>query len=653
MAIPVDGLYIIRTAMNTSYVMDCDGDTSANRANIMIYTKNGGLNGGGNHQRFYKRTMSNGDIRFFVANYGKAVEIYGKTAATGLKTGDNVNQMTNNGSICQQWAMEETTAYNGTKSYFIKSKINQNFVMDVSGARTANGQNIMMHPKWTTTAVDAHGDNQKWIFEKTCRLEPKWAVPANIGICYPTDTSSRTWVALSEGESVNLAACFTCSGGAGDFQIRYRKRTRKLGTDNWTDWSSWQTYSASPSTADEGWGNIWATNTSVNANGTFKKTNNTLSVTVGSDDTAGSYLNSADADRIQYQIEVRRFGNVYFSEAGTNIPSVGNAASATVNVTIRPSLSIDGFAVTNEGLKIGYQGSMHRTSNKLILGVMTGANGKKLTRRSYTFSDINWDGTVTIPLKELCYVPDPNEQISFTTTWTQTDNSNVQNWTRSVAYDAAHGLVIDAVFNTAPGSTILATPVEDYSNPEMHIIFQQDGETINTKCEMVDGKFELIPPLNKDYQVIFSAGTGDNWGVRAWKGIKVEGEGQMFNFNGTYFRLFLQESAYSEQSTSYSANASAYSFMGNRRETVYFGEGGTVDQDVTGLCPIDITQNIPGTVYPDKCSLEDFHALRNAKYAVYRDLYGRRYDIAVMSTTEKPAMDNLFSVSLTLKERMS
>lgn len=662
MAIPADGLYIIRTAMNKEFVWDVNGDTSANRANLQIYTKNGGLNGGGNHQRFYLQSSgsASNEKNFFVANYGKAVEIYGKTKATGLKKGDNVSQFDWNGSICQFWTIEETKAYNGSVAYFVKSVINQSFVMDVSNAVYKNGQNIMMHPKHTTTAVEAHGDNQKWFFEKTARLEPKWPVPSGVGVVLnQNEKSSRSWISMTAGQTSYLLASFTCSGGASNFQIRCRIRYRKLGTNNWGAWEAWRVFDRVVNENDDGWGNVWASNTQVNASGSFKKVAQSYYIpfNVLNNSTNGTYIGYVGdgsiiyGDRAQMQIEVRRFANV--TVKGISMPSVGNAASATVNITIMPTLSIDGFAFTMDGLKIGYQGDMHRGDNKLVVGIMTGANGKKLTRRPFTFGGIHWDGTVTIPLSELCYIPDPNEQIKFTTDWTQTDNKRTQSWTRPVSYDAAHGLTIDAIFAPGDGATILATPVATYVNDEMHIIYEQDGETLIAQCEKVDGKFVLIPPLGKKYQVMYSAGSGDKWGVRSWKGIVVEGEGQMFNFGNTYFRLFLQEKAYGEENMSYTANASSYSFMGDRRETVYFGEGGTVSQNISGMCPIDIEKNVPGAVWPDKCSLDDFHALRNAKYAVYRDLYGRRYDIAVMSTTEKPYMDNIFSVTLTLKERMA
>lgn len=654
MAIPVDGLYIVRTAMNTNFVWDVNGDTSANRANAQIYTKNGGLNGGGNHQRFYLLT-SGSYKRFYVANYGKVLEIYGKTAATGLKTGDNVNQFEDNGSICQQWYIEETKSYANKQAYFVKSAINSNFVMDVSQAVSKDGQNIMMHPKHTSTAVEAHGDNQKWYFEKTARLEPKWPVPSGVGtVMNSNETSSRTWISMTPGQSIDLLASFNCSGTSSNFQVRFRMRHRSLGTNNWGNWSAWRKYDRVVNTNDDGWGNVWQNNCTVNYSGNFKKITEYMPFDCLKNDTNGAYLgegSTVDGDRTQIQIEVRRFALV--TVHGLPMPSCGNSASAIVNITILPTLSIDGFAFTMDGLKIGYQGDMHRGDNKLVIGPMTGANGKKLTRRSFTFGGIGWDGTVTIPLSELCYIPDPNEEIKFNTDWTQTDNKRTQSWTKPVAYDAAHGLVIDAVFTPGDGATILATPQATYSNEEMHIIYEQDGETLIAQCEKIDGKFVLVPPLGKKYQVMYSAGSGDQWGVRSWKGIIVDGEGQMFNFNNTYFRLFLQEKAYSEQNMSYTSNSSTYHFMGDRRETVYFGEGGQVSQNVSGLCPIDIEQNIPGAVWPDKCSLDDFHNLRNAKYAVYRDLYGRRYDIAVMSTTEKPYMDNIFSITMTLKERMA
>ena len=152
-----------------------------------------------------------------------------------------------------------------------------------------------------------------------------------------------------------------------------------------------------------------------------------------------------------------------------------------------------------------------------------------------------------------------------------------------------------------------------------------------------------------------SAVASDNsWGVRSWAGQILHGEGHMFNFGDDYFRLFLQENPFSGPDGSYSADVQVYLLQGDRRESVYFGKGAQVTQSISGLVPIDQSIQLPGSKYPypSNCSLEDFHRMRLAKYAVYRDLYGRRYDVAIVSTNESPKMENIFNVSISMKERM-
>lgn len=89
-----DGAYIIRSAVNSKYVLDVAGGSKNDKANIQLYADNGSR-----AQDWVISHDSKGYIILTNAASKKVLDISGAST----KNGTNIQQYTNNGSRAQKW----------------------------------------------------------------------------------------------------------------------------------------------------------------------------------------------------------------------------------------------------------------------------------------------------------------------------------------------------------------------------------------------------------------------------------------------------------------------------------------------------------------------------------------------------------------------
>lgn len=158
-----DGYYLIKSMINTNYVLDVHGISKDNGANIEVCQSNGGLN-----QVFKIKKESDGyyslapahdpDKRVDVDNGGKV-------------SGTNILQWENNGSSNQRWKIEKTS----DGYYSFVSKCN-GLYMDVYGAVVSNGGNVCCHTgngtiaqKFVLQSTSVNGNNSQVSLDLTQR----------------------------------------------------------------------------------------------------------------------------------------------------------------------------------------------------------------------------------------------------------------------------------------------------------------------------------------------------------------------------------------------------------------------------------------------------------------------------------------------------
>lgn len=150
-----NGTYKLVSALNNGYVMDVNGASVQNGANVQLYADNGS-----NAQKFTFTRQSDGYYTISNVNSGKMLDCSG----AGRTNGTNIQQYQSNFSSAQRWKV--TSAGNGY--YTLTCKCN-GLLADVTGARTANGTNIQMYSanrsaaqKWklvSTTASSKPGNS--------------------------------------------------------------------------------------------------------------------------------------------------------------------------------------------------------------------------------------------------------------------------------------------------------------------------------------------------------------------------------------------------------------------------------------------------------------------------------------------------------------
>ena len=141
-----DGMYKIKSAINSNMVLDISGGSKADFANVQIWEDSDVK-----QQKFHIKYIGNGFYTIRAVHSKKSVDVY----AASQELGTNVNQYTYNGGNAQQWIIKDA----GNGCYNIISKCNYLY-LDIYAGATSNGTNVQMY--------EANGSNaQKFKFEKT------------------------------------------------------------------------------------------------------------------------------------------------------------------------------------------------------------------------------------------------------------------------------------------------------------------------------------------------------------------------------------------------------------------------------------------------------------------------------------------------------
>ena len=145
-----DGKYVIRSTINSNYVIDVANGSTANGANIQLYKYDASAK-----QQFNVSYIGDGLYKILASHSNKSIDV--KDAST--KIGANVQQCEQNKEDAQKWIIKD----NKDGTYSIISKCNGLYV-DVHNAVAANGTNIQM---CNSNRLNA----QKFKFEKVNEQE--------------------------------------------------------------------------------------------------------------------------------------------------------------------------------------------------------------------------------------------------------------------------------------------------------------------------------------------------------------------------------------------------------------------------------------------------------------------------------------------------
>ena len=127
-----DGIYKIATKLNSNMVLDVNGGSNNNGANVQIWE-----NDNVQQKKFEitYHTENNGYYEIKSVNSGKVLDI----AGASTKNGANVQQYEANGTEAQQWIIQKYG-----DGYCIASKLSGQY-LDIANANSTNGTNVQMY----------------------------------------------------------------------------------------------------------------------------------------------------------------------------------------------------------------------------------------------------------------------------------------------------------------------------------------------------------------------------------------------------------------------------------------------------------------------------------------------------------------------------
>lgn len=141
-----NGIYKLVSAINSRYVMDVNGGSLSDCANVQLYEDNGS-----NAQKFELIRQADGYYVIKNVNSGKVLDCDGG----GRAEGTNIQQYTSNSTAAQRWKITGV----GNGYYTLTCKCN-GLLADAAGGRGANGTNIQMYAANGSAA-------QKWKLVRT------------------------------------------------------------------------------------------------------------------------------------------------------------------------------------------------------------------------------------------------------------------------------------------------------------------------------------------------------------------------------------------------------------------------------------------------------------------------------------------------------
>lgn len=155
-----DGTYEIKSALNENYVLDVEGGSTSNWANIQLLQSNGR-----NNQKFNVIYIGDGYYQIIAVHSGKSIDV--KDAR--IENCTNVQQCEYTGNDAQKWWIRDA----GNGYYNIISKLDNNKTLDVYMANAGNGTNIQICDLMNNDAQKFKFTLTKEISEKTYKLEMK------------------------------------------------------------------------------------------------------------------------------------------------------------------------------------------------------------------------------------------------------------------------------------------------------------------------------------------------------------------------------------------------------------------------------------------------------------------------------------------------
>lgn len=612
-AIP-DGVYRIITARDAGVCFDCYDGGSANGTNVQLWCENDGTT---NNQVFKVVNTSDGFIKIANVNSGNVIDIYNDAGGVP-QAGSNLQLWADNGGATgnQKWLLIDsgrTVARNGEtrRLFLLRSAGNSALYADAYGGSSSMGTNMQV---WKRN--DGSTLNQCFDFKKESMFAASMPVPSALAVRLSATGQDLTTIGASG--PVRFFAAFR--GAAGQYQVRYRWRTRTASqdADEREAWSRWRAL-GTDAVSDEGWGDAWATAVAT--------------TTAGGKIVATKYIGadlSGGYDLMEVEIEARRFSASYGPQ---QVPAHGGSASRRVTVARSASPSVDGaVAWTPHGLMV-----------PLKSGLARGGNLVRCRVRGYTdWRTESGQGaacTVLFSGSQLKRIPADGADLAVDVEWQTADGikSSRVAMPAKCSWQADHSISFDAQVTVGTGRT-LSFYVGDHATERLWIVHPGGVQEIEGDGK---GSFKDVPyPFGVPFSVYAMVmDTDTKWGTWSKSYPAQPFSGFLFNFPPTQGQTWAQilhgAGDAPKLSRSVSPDADSLKLSGGGHDVVRFGGAVSEGLKLTGAL-----------VWPLGDSPERFDALARCGWAWLRDGDGHLWRVAVTGASVDRLMGHGAEVSL-------
>lgn len=644
------GTYEIVLASDPKMCVDIAGGSTANKANVQVYTRNGSTD------QVFRAAIDDQSDRVVFYN-GKSNKVLEAAKGDASVSGTTVHQYAYNGSDAQKWLVVKSgnVKINGqtVPTYEIKATVGSGLCMDCKGGSSKAKTDIRLY-------TDNNSLGQRFAFVKTDLTATDISVPGAIQQTLQLTNSKKKVLS-----GLQFASKQTM------FQARYRIRYYSKGRKSYTT-TKWMNYKDN-SAANEGWGAAWTY--------TFKATPKAGYVTIPIKKTITIPSNRVAAD---VYIQVRTFTTTYKS----GFKAHGTAKQTIVKVRQNPKVTWGGTALVvgnNQlGLKLTFKESVGEGCTRFRARLL---NSQGLPISKYVNSTST---SLTFYLgKTLEYLPTDTQKIKaewtmlFRDNITKSDISGLHKFTRGdkKAWPTVSGAV--DVHSTYDGSGSYTLELDA---PKYHVVNNTNKNDWPNVCLVmtvptVDGKETVIcprledktiggkrrvrwrcaPPLNTNTTIeIYGAKTNSKTYYYGTKTIKMVSHSSIWNWGATktpydsFVNLIINKDAPPQQTRNFETNISFHDTTGRTWPVAFASRSLKGDLSVTGVV---LDPGLSAKRYQLAAPMPAHSSLASIKtliplsgkgiHPLYRTPYGDWYHVGIESVQFDKSEMYLTNVSVT------
>lgn len=589
------GTYKIVSAVAEDMVLDVQGASTANGANVMLHPSNDGSN-----QRWIAKRNDDNTLTFIGAGSQKALDDKG----AGTKPGSNIQIYATNYSTAQSFLVQRlgsmTVAGQTVPTYRMEVQAGMNLNVDVQGGSSKPGTNVRL---WTANTSPA----QRFAFIPASAPVSTLPTPAGLSI--------GSWAGNNK-TAVTLT--FICDYAA--FQARCRFRSRKAG-GSMGSWSSWKSASDGLG-GNEGWGDAWTA--------TFD-----LDATIGDRKTAtvpipeAYRLDGSTVVATDMQIEVRSHASNWQGVSGYSVH--GASVSATFNLVWRPTVTVTAAELTGTGLRIRYTSDLKDGGCTVTVGAM---GASETIKGLYGGS-----GSVIIPAAKLKTIP--SGKITCTAKLTRDIASPTASAGLTVTNSSGHQNLTIQKTESAYGTHLITVPAVSTTDKVQAFITAGKTPVASHEKSRSNAKItiEAISPLRSAVSALVWISRNDgSWDVQALTLAAIDAHAFCWVYDGGACVLDFGKGEAPSQEDGISRGVEDYEVIGRAYHSYRLRKAQERSLSVSGA----VVKAMPG-----HGTLATFSELLVAGHATFRNPRGEILPVVITAISQPLAHDDWTEIKVT------